>query len=208
MIKEPNGFVMQLSSLYRSKESTKKVLIFTTISNLILVILLVSNYFSTNTVIRESDGVVQSYQGKKAEVSITQKEIKKLAENYIKRRYEWEKFDLNVMLLNLNSIVTENLKEKIRDDLKKDQESFKSISQYVGKLDLSVNQSGEVVGKFDKVLRLTARPKDMSDQVASLPEKIPLLSETQIQFTIVRGPRTDDNPLGLYINSVVEYGAR
>jgi hypothetical protein len=207
MIKEQNGIELQVSKLYSKSRFFKKLAFMIGISNVMLVMLLGANYWGGSLVIMQSEGNLLSYRAVRDSVPITEVELKKVAENFIKRRYEWVQFDLGRILDGLNSITTSGLKEKIESDLRKDAESYKTISQYVGKIEFTVTPTGEVVGKFDKILRLTARPKDGGEQVSSLPEKIPLLSEAQIALKIVKGARTDDNPLGLYVNSVAEYGA-
>ncbi|MDH4468012.1 MAG: hypothetical protein QE271_08140 [Bacteriovoracaceae bacterium] len=199
-------YVQHVSSIYGNVKFLTKILSILVISNMILIFMIASSYLGNTTVIMEKNGELLSFKGEKRKVETTTSEIKQVAENFIKRRYEWEKFDLEIKLSSLSSIVTSGLKSKIDEDLRKEMESFKAISQYVGKIDLTIGANGEVLGKFDKILRLTTRPKDNADQISSMPEKIPLLSETQIELKIVRGAATEDNPLGLYINSVTEYG--
>ncbi len=175
---------------------------------MVLAFFIGATFYGSPLVIMEGDGKVLSFEGMRKDIPITQSELKKVAQDFIKRRYEWEQFNLDGMLNGLDSITTEGLQDKILSDLKKDAQSFQSISQYVGKLDLVVGPSGEVTGKFDKILRITSQPKGEENSTEGIPVKIPLLSESQIVLKIVKGNQTPANPLGLYINSVAEYEAR
>jgi hypothetical protein len=199
-----------VSHLFKGNEREKlliKILIALVASNLVLGVVTGLFYLGSTTVIMEKDGDLLSFKGEKKNAPITKNEIKKVAEKFIKKRFEWEKFNLDEKLDTLSSIVTSGLKARIREDLIKESSSYSSISQYVGKVNFTVGENGDVVVSFDKILRLTAKPANANEAVASIPEKIPLLSETQVQLIIVKGTSTDENPLGLYVNSVTEYAA-
>jgi hypothetical protein len=146
-----------------------------------------------------------SFLGEKREIVITDNEIKKLVENFIKRRYEWDTFSVDEVMDGLNPIITNGLKEKITTEISKQAESYKTFSQYVGKVQITVDEHGNVVGIFDKILRITGKLKNGADSLPGMIEKIPLLSEAQVLVKVVRGAITDENPLGIYINSLVNY---
>jgi len=200
-----------VSHLLKGNEREKlltKILIVLVASNLVLAIINGLFYYGGTTVIMEKDGTLLSFQGERKNAPITKEEIKKIAERFIKKRFEWEKFNLDEKMDNISTLVTSSLKSKIRNDLIKESSSYSSISQYVGKMSFILGESGEVVVSFDKILRLTTKPSGDGEALASIPEKIPLLSETQVQLIIVKGTSTDENPLGLYVNSVSEYAGR
>ncbi len=197
-----------MSKLYKNLYFFKKFSFLLSIANVVLAFFIGATFYGSPLVIMEGDGKVLSFEGMRKDLPITQSELKKIAQDFIKLRYEWEQFNLDGMLNGLDSITTEGLQDKILSDLKKDAQSFQSISQYVGKLDLVVGPSGEVTGKFDKILRLTSKPNGDENSTEGIPVKIPLLSESQIVLKIVKGDQTTANPLGLYINSVAEYEAR
>lgn len=206
-MQEDKTYVRSITGLIGQLRWFKQLIIILISVNVLLAMGLMYSFLREVTVIMEGKGKVLSFQGQRKEVSITNEEIKKVAENFIKERYEWDTFSIDQKMDQLSIFITSGLKAKLEEDLRKQMDSFKAISQYVGKLELKVNANGEVVASFDKILRITAKGKEGMDSLASLPEKIPLLSETQVQLKIVRGSSTDANPLGLYINSVTEYGS-
>ena len=173
-------------------------------SNAILCFIVGYMILAPTIVISESDKQILSFSGERKEIVVTEKEIKKVAEDFIKRRFEWDEYSQVEIMANLTPLLTYGLKEKIADELKKQKDSFKSISQYVGKVQITVDADGNVVGVFDKILRITGNLKNDSTNLEAL-QKIPLLSESQILMKVVRGSVTLENPLGIYINSVVNY---
>ena len=205
--KSDKTFVKSVSEIYQRLELFKRIAIGSVVSNVILGFCLSLTLFSDPIVIMETGAEKLSFNGEKREVEVTETEIKKLVENFIKRRFQWEKFSTFEVMDRLGPIVTNGLREKISNEIEKQSESYKSISQYVGKIQVEIDADGNVVGTFDKVLRITGKSQGGSD-IPKLPEKIPLLSESQIMVKVVLGTRTDENPLGLYVNSVVSYEAQ
>ena len=204
MSKEEKTFVKSISELYQRLNFLQKVSFGLLISNITLLVLLGISLQANPIVILEKDEEKLSYQGEKKEVIITDKEIKKAVEKFIKSRYEWETFNLPVMMSNLSPLITSGLKEKIQSELTSQKDSYESISQYVGKVKMNVDENGNVIGTFDRILRITGKIKD-NVKLPSLPEKIPLLSEGQVMVKVVKGAITIENPLGIYINSLVNY---
>ena len=197
-------FVKNVTEIYKSLEFFKKLAISSIASNAILGVVIGYLILAPTIVISESDKHVLSYSGERREIAVTEKEVKKVAENFIKRRFQWDEYSQSGILANLAPLLTSGLKDKIADELKKQHESFKSVSQYVGKVQITVDADGNVIGVFDKILRITGNLKNDSTNLEAI-QKIPLLSESQILMKVVRGSVTLENPLGIYINSVVNY---
>jgi hypothetical protein len=197
-------FVKNVTEIYKSLEFFKKLAMSSIASNAILGFVVGYLILAPTIVISESEKNILSFSGERKEIVVTEKEIKKIAEDFIKRRYQWDEYSQSEILANLTPLLTSGLKEKIADELKKQHESFKTVSQYVGKVQITVDAEGNVVGVFDKILRITGNLKNDSTNLEAI-QKIPLLSESQILLKVVRGSVTLENPLGIYVNSVVNY---
>lgn len=197
-------FVKNVSEIYKSLDFFKKLAMGSIASNAILGFVVGYMVLAPTIVIFESEKQVLSFSGERKEIVVTEKEIKKVAEDFIKRRFEWDEYSQGEIMANLDPLLTSGLKEKMAEELKKQHDSFKSVSQYVGKVQITVDAEGNVVGVFDKILRITGNLKNDSTNLEAL-QKIPLLSESQILIKVVQGSVTLENPLGIYINSVVNY---
>lgn len=197
-------FTKSIMELYRDLDLFKKIAVGSLLSVIILGFIVVYLLTVPAIVINENSGRVQSYAGERREIVITEAELKKIAHDFIKRRYEWDQYTPSEIITNIAPIVTSGLKEKLTVDIKKQSESFRAVSQYVGKVQMNIDPEGNIVGAFDKILRITGNLKNDSSDQDSI-QKIPLLSEAQVLIKVVRGSVTPENPLGLYINSVVTY---
>jgi hypothetical protein len=197
-------FAKSVTEIYRDLDLFKKISLTAIFSIIVLGFSIVYLIMAPTVVIMDSDRKMHSFIGERREVVVTENEIKKMAEDFIRRRFEWDLYTPSEIIANLSPIVTAGLKDKLNEDVKKQSESFKSVSQYVGKIQVTVDPEGNVIGVFDKILRITGNLKNDSSGPEAI-QKIPLLSEAQVLLRIVRGSVTPENPLGIYINSVVSY---
>jgi hypothetical protein len=197
-------FVKSVNEFYQRINILQKLSLGLVVSNVTLLLILGISLQRNPIVILEKDAEKLSFIGDQKEVVITDKEIKKSVEKYIRLRYEWEKFDSNETIDKLAPIITSGLKDKVLNEITAQKESYKAISQYVGSIKVSVDENGNIVGIFDRILRITGKLKDGLN-LPGLNEKIPLLSEAQIMVKVVKGTMTQENPLGIYINSVINY---
>jgi hypothetical protein len=186
--KEIAPFVTNISEIYQQINFYKKGFILATTCMLIEAITVLFLIFSNPIVIQEKDGERIGYIGERKELVITEKEIKE----FVKRRYEWIEFSPELIASNLSNFTNSNLTKKLLKNLKKEEEQLKGqkVQQYIGKISVSIDSKNQIVGTFDKILRIG---------------NIPLLSEAQVLIGIVKGLVTKTNKLGLYINSVVNY---
>lgn len=206
--KPQRPFVKSILEFQNKLKFYEKIILFSIVANLLFAIVGMLSFFSDPLVIMEKDAEKLSFQGIRKEVTITEKEIKKLVENFIRRRYEWDKFSIENMMANLSPILSSGLKGKIADDLTKEEKAskYQAFSQYVGKINIAIDEGHNIIGTFDKILRIHNK---LSTSGGDLPiEKIPLLSEAQVMVKVVKGNVTDENPLGLYINAVINYEPR
>lgn len=201
-------FVKSVLEFQKKIKFYEKIVFSLVVANILFAFPVMFSVFSGPVVIMEKDGEKLSFQGVRREVDITEKEIKKLVERFIRRRYEWDKFSIDNIISNLSPILSSGLKAKIADDLVKEEKAsiYQAFSQYVGKINIIIDEKHNIVGTFDKILRIQNK---ISTSGGDLPiDKIPLLSEAQVMVKVVKGSETEDNPLGLYINSVVNYEPR
>lgn len=199
--RQEKTFVKSITEIHQRLQLFQNLAFLAVLTSLLLAGCLGVSLLADPIVILEGREEKLSFIGKKREVVITDKEIKSIAERFIKRRYEWDQFSVEEMSDNLNPFLTSGLKEKIFSEINKNADSYRAISQYVGKISIEVDEKGNVIGVFDKILRITGKLKNDP----SIIEKIPLLSEAQVMIKIVKGSVTHENPLGIYINSVLNY---
>jgi hypothetical protein len=199
-------FVKSVLEFQNKLKFYEKVIFFTCFANIIFGAIVFDSIYQEPLVIMEKDGEKLSYRSSAKEIVITEEEIKKLVENFIKRRFEWEKFSIDIVMENLSPILSSGLKIKLEEELVKEEKNNKnqSFSQYVGKVNIAIDADNNIIGKFDKILRIHTNAAGDSD----LPDKIPLLAEAQVMVKVVKGLVTYENPLGLYINSVINYEPR
>ncbi|MFZ4713629.1 MAG: hypothetical protein ACOYL6_07960 [Bacteriovoracaceae bacterium] len=201
-------FVKSVLEFQNKIKFYEKIIFSLVVANILFAFAVMFSVFSDPLVIMEKDAEKLSFHGVRKEVAITEKEIKKLVESFIRRRYEWDKFSIENMMANLSPILSSGLKGKIADDLTKEEKAskYQAFSQYVGKINITIDEGHNIVGTFDKILRIHNK---ISTSSGDLPiEKIPLLSEAQVMVKVVKGSVTEENPLGLYINAVVNYEPR
>lgn len=199
-------FVKSVLEFQSKLKFYEKVIFFACIANIIFGAIAFNFIYQKPLVIMEKDGEKLSYRSRAKEIIITEEEIKKLVENFIKRRFEWDKFSVDMVMENLSPLLSSGLKSKLEEDLVKEEKTNKnqSFSQYVGNISIAIDTDNNIVGSFDKILRIHTNAAGDSD----LPVKIPLLAEAQVMVKVVKGLVTFENPLGLYINSVINYEPR
>ena len=204
--KAPKPFVKSVLDFQNRLKFYEKIILFSVLANILFAILVMFSFFSDPLVIMENDAEKLSFLAVRKEVAITEKEIKKLVESFIRRRYEWDKFNLENMMANLSPILSTGLKGKIADELTKEEKAskYQAFSQYVGKINITIDEGHNIVGTFDKILRIHSKISTSSGDL----EQIPLLSEAQLMAKVVKGSVTEENPLGLYINAVINYEPR
>ncbi len=202
-------FVKSITEFQKRLTLYEKTLTYSIIANIIMAIILLILSLSNPLVIMEGEAEKLSFTASRQDVTITENEIKKVVENFIRRRFEWEQFSIDQVIGNLSPLISSGLKQKIAEELLKEEKTFSynTFSQYVGRINITIDSENNIVGSFDKILRIN-RKIDSSGLDSMSLEKIPLLSEAQVMVKVIRGLVTKDNPLGLYINSVINYEPR
>ena len=152
-------------------------------------------YFSSPIVVLQ-DGKEQSYFiGHRTNVSISEDDVKRFVENFLKIRYEWKNLDPKSMQKSLAPIVTDGLSEKllqILTHLKNEEFQGKETSQSIVNIDVNVTEE-KITSKFDKLLKI---------------EGIPIPVPTTVSLNIIRGTPNTWNPIGLLVNGIIEHQSK
>ncbi len=143
-------------------------------------------------VVEKGNNEVIRYHSTRKNNPIGKNEIKRFVKTFIKANYEWKKFERKTMLFNIRPFVTDDFYSLVSKNSKKKvakPDGEDKFSQYVGEINVSVTDK-EVVAQFDRVIRLKG---------------LPLISVTQISLQILKDSPNKWNPLGLYVNGLIEH---
>lgn len=127
-------------------------------------------------------------QGEKKSIDISESDIRRFIEKYVKLYYEWPVLEPDKITQKLAPFVTDGFKSRALEFLKERKEKDfggKSIRQDVSGLSVNVTKDS-TIAIFDVVLRV---------------DGIPLVVPTQMAFQLNKGAATEWNPIGLYVNS-------
>ncbi|MCB9072306.1 MAG: hypothetical protein H6623_01695 [Bdellovibrionaceae bacterium] len=131
-------------------------------------------------------------ESEKKDVPIEREEVVEIIKRFIEKRYQWKKLNLDEVLHHIQPITTSGLLDKIKDDLLlfiKNDLSKKKFEQAVANIDVKISDSA-VIASFDRVIRV---------------DGLPLVAPLQLSLELIRGSRTRFNPIGLYINGIIEH---
>jgi hypothetical protein len=131
-------------------------------------------------------------ESEKKDVPIEREEIVEIIKRFIEKRYQWKKLNLEDVLHHIQPITTSGLLDKIKEDLVtfiKNDLSKKNFQQAVANIDVKVSDSS-ITASFDRVIRV---------------DGLPLVAPLQLSLELIRGSRTRFNPVGLYINGIIEH---
>ena len=131
-------------------------------------------------------------ESQKKNVPIEREEIVEIIKRFIEKRYQWKKMNLDEVLHHIQPITTTGLLEKIKGDLLqfiKTDLSKKNFQQAVANIEVNVSEQS-ITASFDRVIRL---------------DGLPLVAPLQLSLELIRGSRTRFNPVGLYINGIIEH---
>ncbi len=132
------------------------------------------------------------YQSVRRSDAITEKDVQGFIQNFLEQMFHWEKLSPEVILQQISPLATSGLSDRIHQELvQRAEKDFKekNISESITNVHIEVTEKN-VVATFDKVLRI---------------DGMPLVLPTELAFTIVRGNQTKWNPMGLYVNGLVEH---
>ncbi len=150
-----------------------------------------SFYLSTNppVVVLQKGEERRFYSSEKKEIHLSEKDIARFIEEYIRLRYTWSDSNPISALQNISPLTTKGLLQKMRDQIRKDfgkEESNKKIEQTVSNIKPIVTKN-QALASFDRIVRVN---------------NIPLIAPTRLSFRIIRNNPTVWNPMGLYVDGI------
>ncbi len=158
----------------------------------ILIIVIVVMSFQSPLVI-VTDGFDKHYhQTERKADSITEKDVENFVRDFMDQLFNWDQLAPEVILRQVSPLVTSGLLDRIRLELsQKVEKDFKgkTLSQEIVRIKIQVT-SKEVIASFEKVLKING---------------VSLVIPTQMAFNIIRGSSTRWNPMGLYVNGLIEH---
>ena len=158
----------------------------------ILILVVVVMAFQSPLVIVMDSGDKRYAQSERKADSITEKDVENFIRDFLQQMFNWEKLVPEVITRQVSPLVTSGLMERIKQELiQKTEKGFKgkSLSQAIANVKVSVTEKN-VIATFDKVLRI---------------DGVPLVIPSELVFNIVRGGSTRWNPMGLYVNGLIEH---
>lgn len=157
-----------------------------------LVLVLVAVAFQSPLVIVMDDGQKLYAQSERKSDSLTEKDVEKFIRDFLQQMFNWEKLDPDLITRQVSPLVTSGLFNRITQELiQRTEKDFKgkSLSQAIANVKITVTEKN-VIATFDKVLRI---------------DGVPLVVPSEMAINIVRGSSTRWNPMGLYVNGLIEH---
>ena len=161
----------------------------------VLISVIVVMSFQSPLVILMSGHEKRYYQTERKQDSITEKDVENFVREFLEQLFTWDQLSPEVILNRVSPLVTSGLLDRIRQELiQKTEKDFKgkTLSQEIVGVKIQVTPK-EVIASFDKVLKING---------------VSLVMPTQMAFNIIGGGSTRWNPMGLYVNGLVEHEGR
>ncbi len=161
----------------------------------ILIGVIIVMSFQSPLVILMSGHEKRYYQTERKQDSITERDVENFVRDFLEQLFTWDQLAPEVIIRQVSPLVTSGLLDRIRQELiQKTEKDFKgkTLSQGIVGVKIKVTPK-EVIASFDKVLKING---------------VPLVIPTQMAFNIIGGGSTRWNPMGLYVNGLVEHEGR
>lgn len=132
------------------------------------------------------------YMAATREFKIDEEQIRRFLIEYLYLYHRWDNLDPEAISKQISPFTTEGLMEKIQAQLlQRKNKDFKGqeVAQDIAHMKVNISEK-EILITFDKILHIAS---------------IPLVVPTQASFQIVNGATTKWNPMGLYINGIIEH---
>lgn len=133
------------------------------------------------------------FEGKREDFKITDDDVKRFVESWVKLRYTWTEFDPQKVLDAVGPLSTQDLQNKLKPVLQKTKVDATKPNQ---KFEITVTNirvtlaAKEAVASFDTIVRLNG---------------FPIVVPGEVSLEIIQGMPTKWNYLGLYVNGVIEH---
>lgn len=162
--------------------------------NGILVIVITYLVLSPPLVITEDRGKKNHSIARRVNVEVTSRDLEDIASQFILARYQWDQFDRTSIIKGITPFITNKLTGKIKKELTKLAKQFpkdKLISQSVANIRSEVTIE-KIKVSFDRILKV---------------DGLPLVTPIEVEFLMMEGNSNQLNPLGIYINNIIQYEA-
>ena len=166
--------------------------------NLSLLVLLLCSFAAQFFLLQMPPVVVTLQQGKKTffwgerkNMEIDKTDIKAFLEDYIRTYYRRKGEGKYTIFDDIAPFSTKSFLEALREKMKREKRklSKKKITQRA--IDIEIHFEGKnIIAAFDKLLRIDGTPFIMATQAA---------------FKLAKGAATRWNPMGIYVNGVIEH---
>ncbi len=126
------------------------------------------------------------------EFKIDEEQIRRFLTEYLYLYHRWDTLEPEQILKQIGPFTTEGLIEKIQAQLiERKSKDFKGqeVAQDIAHIKVTISEK-EIIVTFDKIFHIAA---------------IPLVVPTQASFQIINGATTKWNPMGLYVNGILEH---
>lgn len=189
---EENNYLEKWSYLHRTERFHKRIIscLLGVIGILVLAVLFTRN---TKPLVVEKDHLVyRALFVDKSEIKPTKEALAELITAFIKARYEWESFEPQIIIKKLEPFTTEALRSKLLDEIGKkgfQNKPGESVEQSIARIKPNISDKA-ILASFDRILRING---------------IPVVVPTEISLLLAEGPKTFFNPIGLYINGLIEH---
>ena len=159
---------------------------------LLLLVALVGTFYRDPIVVVRTNSEIEYYPGHRMEIPIGKPEVEKFTKEFIAALYVWSGFDAGRLKKEVSVYVEENLLEKLMvaqvqrylKELKN-----KELSQAVTSIEIEV-LADKVMARFDRLLKI---------------ENVPIVVPTELTLSMIQGPQTRINPMGIYISGILEH---
>ncbi len=146
-------------------------------------------------VVEKKDSVFIPLILKNESISPTKESVAELVSEFVRLRYEWSSFNPEQIIKSLEPVTTEGLRSKLLQEFGKKTQENKAgatIEEVVARIRPDVSEKA-VLATFDRILRVNG---------------VPIAVPTEVSLSLVEGPKTAVNPIGLYINGVIEHDSQ
>ena len=132
----------------------------------------------------------QFVRGQRKEPTITESDVESLSRLFITTRYTWGANHGENIAKDLAPLTSDGLLQKINTGLTKNKAVMQQTSQ-----DVIVREIRPEEGKVFVLV----------DRIVQVSDKMKVVSPLELTLTLIRGSSNRWNPLGLYVNSLIEH---
>lgn len=161
----------------------------------IVCLLFVTVIFQTTKapfVVVETEDKKMPYLATAKKFDIGEEQLERFVTEYLYLYNKWEKLDPNAIVRQIAPFSTEGLTEKLKNYLSERLNKGlkdKTVTQDIAHLKIKITEK-QIIASYDKVIHIN---------------NIPLVMPTQVSLQISGGSPNRWNPMGLYVNGILEH---